>query len=160
MMHNAFLIPNTVHEIDLPPGASMSLLAGNGLDALLYITHRETEDGTELLVVNDQIRGEWGAEERFACPPEGAEGRYTLTFKFNGKALEIWNPVYATQFVRFDAVRCEAVRFIRLKEATNRRDSLIYGLETLDSTLARIDSHILHRRLEALEAQLADGIKG
>lgn len=132
----------------------MALLAGNGLDILFFLLHRRDDRG-QSLVINDRMDGVWGSEERIVIPPEVANDRLTAGFKFSGEAMDVWNEIGVLQFQRFDKARCDSVRFVRLNnDAHNRRNSLFYTLETLDSTLAHIEAHMLHRRLEALEARL------
>lgn len=156
MMYNARLIPDMTHKLRLPPGASVALLAQNGLDVLCFVLHRQTDAG-DMIVVNDCISDRWGVEERFVRPPDDAADAFDLAFKFSGGALEVWNASYALRFDRFDRERCDQVRFARFNNgAENPDNSLLFVLDGLDRALASIEAHLLHRRMDALEKQLEE----
>lgn len=153
MMHNCRLIPQVVHELGLPPGAHVALMAPNGIDILLFLLHREAA-GERQLVVNDQIAGNWGREVLLPPPRSRGADKDRLHFKFTGEGLEIWTPSASATFDRFDAARAAQVRFVRLGGAQDISNSLVFGTGSLDAALAAIDSHILHRRLGAIEVRL------
>jgi hypothetical protein len=152
-MHQSQIAPNLVYRVVLPPGARVALVAGNGLDVLFFLLHREGEPEGRI-VINDQFGGEWGEEVQLPLSSPADPSRETVEFKFNGDLMEVWNSVKSERFGRFDADRCERVRFVRLNGAENPGRSLISKLESLDATLAQIESHLLHRRIDALEARL------
>jgi hypothetical protein len=159
MMHQSQIVPNLVYRVTLPPGARVAVVAGNGLDVLFFLMHRQGEPEGHI-VINDQYNGEWGAEIHLPLPPSDDPSREAVEFKFNGDQMEVWNSAKVVRFARFDADRCERVRFVRLNGAENPGRSLISNLESLDATLAQIETHLLHRRIDALEARLGAASSG
>lgn len=157
-MKNVRLIHGATNKVRLAPDASLSLLAGNGKDVLFFLLHRAS---MEKIVINDCIDGKWGEEIQFILPPGSDDPeRHDVFFTLGPKGMSVWNSVYSAVFDRFEPALADQVRFMRLRPGAEMiHDRMTFATEPLDATLVRIEAHILHRRMDALEAQLqgADG---
>lgn len=136
----------------------MVLLSDNGLDTLMLMQRRT--DRPNQVLINDCINGQWGEELSLSMPVDEDNGSGTIWMKFNGTQIEIWTLSEASTFARFGDVRRKVAKFIRLNKATHPGQTLISGIERLDTTLARIETHILNRRLDMLERQLTGAAHG
>lgn len=157
ILKNMILLQGDVHELQIEPGGSAALIAENGLDVLATVLRRENEQTPEI-IVNDQVDGTWGEERRLQLPnSEGPVGK-SVWFKFNGLGLEIWTTVFADLFSRFDEKACQRIRFVRTHRIYNPRNTLVSGMNSIDYTANEIEAHLIYRRMDALERQIARGI--
>lgn len=153
MIREARLIIGATSEVNLQPGQHLSLLAGNGKDVLFYVGHNTD---IEKIVVNDRIDERWGEDMTFVLPSEPeAAGRNLVRFALTPNGMNVWNDAYAATFTRLEPAVAQQVRFMRLSaRARLTRDRLTFVSEPVDTLLTRIEAHVLHRRMDALEARL------
>jgi len=149
MLENACIIPSATYGITLHgEGSYFAFLDETGVDYLMFVTLREEQN---LMVINNMIGGTWGKELHLGIPPKGTPERHSFQFKFNGDWIEIWNTVAMLEFQRFDKRCADRTRFLRLMDATNSNNALKVAIGSLESAVARIDAHLLHRRIDAIE---------
>ena len=151
MLQPTLIVPQVVHRITFSPRESyVGLMDSSGIGWLFFATLRP---GRNAIVVNDLVEDKWGQEITLLVPGEDVPDRYGFEFKFNGRVMEVWNSRVALEFPRFDQNRAAATRFSRVQEASNRDNSLRMIIGSLDATLTRIESHLLHRRIDVLETR-------
>lgn len=150
MLEDSHLIPNTSYGVHLhESGAFFALVEPSGKDFLLFVVRR---DDSAQLAVNDRLEGVWGQELTLDMLPASAEDRGYFEFRFTGTALELTTPRGSIEFPRFDEERAGAVRFTRMQGASFSDRAPKLSIGSLDVATARIASHLLHRRIDALEA--------
>lgn len=155
MLHRILVTEHVVYDLKVETAGAVALLSEDTLDTLVVFLRQSERPG--IVVVNDKIADHWGEEVHVMLPPADSENSDRIWFKFNGKLIEIWSQVEAKTFPRFDAERGAAARLMHLFHAENPGGGLVSGMPTLESTLAKIEHHILTRRLDALEARLGTG---
>lgn len=150
MLQTTRLLPGIVHEISFQhPHASLHLM-DVAAENILFFAGLKGPDGP--LVLNDRLNGAWGPEETMILPPAGAPRRFTLWFKFNGAAIELWNDAVSQVFRRVDKERVGQIALSRLQGADNPTRSLAFRVMTPEVMAAEIGYHVLGRRIDRLEA--------
>lgn len=150
MIQTTRVLPGIVHEISFQyPHASLHLM-DVAAENILFFAGLKGPDGP--LVLNDRINEAWGAEETMILPPGGAARRFSLWFKFNGTAIELWNDAVSHVFRRFDKERVGQVAVSRLQGVDNPTRSLAFRVMTPEVMAAEIGYQVLNRRIDRLEA--------
>ena len=157
MFYQSLITENVVYELSLEKNGSVALLSEATLETLIIFLRKD--DQPSFIIINDQIGGKWGDELRMTVPREGEPGDSTVWFKFDGGKIEIGTFIESETFIRFDAQRADEVQLVRMLHASNPNMTLATGIPRLSSSLAKIEHHILSRRINALEEKLMGGAK-
>lgn len=156
MLYSTLFARGVVYKLVIQPNGALVLLNDSNLDNLLVILRKQEQPN--MIAINDKINDVWGQQVSLKLPPPGAEGSDSVWFKFEAGKLELWTLEEATAFERFTAERMEAARFAHVSRAEPSK-ALLSGVGSLDSNLAKIESHLLMRRIDSLETRL-DAARG
>ncbi|WP_028029718.1 hypothetical protein [Gemmobacter nectariphilus] len=150
MIQTTRILPGLVHEISFQhPHSSLQLLDAEAANVLFFAGLRGP-DGP--IVLNDRIGESWGAEETMILPADGSARRFSLWFKFTGSTIELWNEQVSHVFRRYDSARAGKTYLSRLQGLENPGRSLAFRVMTPEAMAAEIGYHVLHRRIDRLEA--------
>lgn len=152
MLQESLIIPNVVNTVTFANGFSFLRLLDAKAEILLNM-RISVPDGR--IFINDQPEiGVWGARQEILLPSANAPDRFTLHFKVENE-LVLWNSTAATSFARFTKETGERVRYAVLNNAQDTGKSLITSVREPGEMSARIATKVMLRRMDQLEAQVA-----
>ena len=157
MFVNTKIFENTDYAIrfdDRNVRPYFSLVRACGFRILLHIEMRFDEGR---VVINDRPEGAWQQEESLPLIVKTVKAQPVVHFRFSGGRLQVWNDLDRLDFTRFGETQREAAFFARFFGAGDVHGNVEFSVGTPEATRLLIENHILHRRLERVEAALASG---